>query len=389
MTTPRDYYEILGIGRESGEAEIKSAYRKLALKYHPDRNPNDKSAEDKFKEATQAYEILKNPEKRSTYDQFGYAGLGQGGGFGTGGFGGFGGGFDVSDALRAFMRDFGGGSVFDDLFGMGGGAGSRRGNRGEDLRVTLKLTLEEISSGVEKSIKVKRLVKCDDCSGSGVAAGSSKKTCGQCRGAGQVRRISKTFLGTVQQIATCEVCRGAGEIIADPCRRCRGEGRIRGESNVKVNIPAGVSSGNYMTIDGMGNMAAHGGEPGDLLAVFNEKEHDYFVRNGDHLVCELSISFTTAALGGTVSVRTIDGEQQLKIPSGTQPGKVLKLKGKGVPHLNRHGRGDQLVHLVVWVPTRLSSDEKELLSRLSEQENMTPPKGSKSFFEKLRQSLGV
>ena len=388
MATTRDYYEILGIGRESNEAEIKSAYRKLALKYHPDRNPNDKSAEDKFKEATEAYEVLKNSEKRTTYDQFGHAGLGQGGGFGAGGYGGFG-GFDVSDALRTFMRDFGGGSIFDDLFGMSGRTGSRRGNRGEDLRVTLSLTLEEIVNGVEKSIKVKRLVKCGDCAGSGVAVGSSKKTCGQCRGAGQVRRISKTFLGTIQQVTTCDVCRGTGEIISNPCRTCRSEGRVRGKSNVKVNIPAGVSSGNYMTIDGMGNVAAHGGEPGDLLVVFKEKEHDYFTRNGDHIICELPISFTTAALGGTINVQTIGAEYQLKIPSGTQPGKVLKLKGKGIPHLNRHGRGDQLVHVVVWVPTKLNPDDKEILTKLSKQENMIPPRGNKSFFEKLRQSLGV
>jgi len=387
MPTRRDYYEILGVSRTAVEAEVKAAYRKLALKYHPDKNPGDKSAEETFKEATEAYEVLKNPEKRQAYDQFGHAGVGQGGGFGN--YGGFG-GFDVSDALRAFMRDFGGGSVFDELFGMGTGAGrGRRQNRGEDLRVTIQLTLEEIASGVEKSIKVKRLVKCDGCNGSGVAAGSSKKTCSQCHGNGQVRRITKTFLGTVQQVSTCGTCRGTGEVIAEPCKSCHGEGRCRGENTVKLNIPAGVASGNYMTVDGIGNAASQEGEPGDLIAVFQELEHDFFVRQGDHVVCEFPISFATAALGGTVMVRTLSGEEHLKIPAGTQPGKVLVLRGKGIPHLHRNGKGDQLIQIVVWVPTKLNSEERGLLNDLSKKENMAPPEASRSFFEKLRQTLGV
>ncbi len=387
MPTRRDYYEILGISRSAAESDIKSAYRKLALKFHPDKNPGDKSAEETFKEATEAYEVLKNPEKRQAYDQFGHAGVGPGAGFGN--YGGYG-GFDVSDALRAFMRDFGGGSVFDELFGMGTGAArGRRQNRGEDLRVTIQLTLEEIASGVEKSIKVKRLVKCEPCNGSGVAAGSSKKTCSQCHGNGQVRRITKTFLGTVQQMSTCGTCRGTGEVISDPCKSCHGDGRIRGENTVKLNIPAGVASGNYMTVDGMGNAASQEGEPGDLIAVFQEIEHDFLVRQGDHVVCEFPISFATAALGGTVMVRTLFGEEQLKIPAGTQPGKVLVLRGKGIPHLHRNGKSDQLIQIVVWVPTKLNSEERSLLNDLSKKENMAPPEGSRSFFEKLRQTLGV
>ncbi len=390
----RDYYEILGIDRGASEEDVKSAYRKLALKYHPDRNPGDKSAEDNFKEATEAYEVLRDPQKRQQFDQFGHAGLGQGAGFG--GFGG-GAGFDIGDALRAFMRDFGGGvaggggSIFDDLFGMGGGMGGGRRHRyrGEDLRVRIQLTLEEIATGVEKSVKVKRLVKCDPCNGSGVAAGSSRKTCPQCKGGGQVRKISKTFLGTIQQVTTCDMCRGAGEIIADPCKSCNGEGRIRGTSTVKIKIPPGVSSGNYMTVENMGNAAPNNGESGDLVAVFEEQEHEYFTRHSDNIVSEIPISFTLAAMGGTITVPTLHGDTKVKIPSGTQPGKVLKLRGKGIPRLHHNGLGDHLVQIMVWIPTKLSSDDKNLLEKLSVSESFKPPKGNKSFFSKLRETLGV
>ena len=391
----RDYYDILGVDRGSDEGTIKSAYRKKAMQYHPDRNPGDKGAEDKFKEATEAYEILKDPQKRQMYDQYGHAGLGQG----AGGFGGFGGGgfegFDLSDALRAFMRDFGGGggsgggSIFDEFFGMGGGQSRQRRNRGEDLRIRVKLSLEEIAKGIEKKIKVNRLIACNTCSGSGVAAGSSKKTCTQCKGHGQVRTISKTFLGTVQQVTTCNVCRGTGEIIADACNTCRGEGRVRGSSEVNVNIPAGVSSGNYMTVDGMGNAAPNNGENGNLVVVFEEIEHEHFERHGDHIICNLPVSFTVASLGGTVRVPILGGEADLKIPAGTQPGKTLKLRGKGIPHLHRTGQGDQLVRVIVWVPTSLSSEDKKLLEKLSHSESFKPPKENKSFFDKLRETLGV
>jgi molecular chaperone DnaJ len=384
--TKRDYYEILGVDRGASEEEIKSAYRKLALKYHPDRNPGSKEAEEKFKEATEAYEVLKDPQKRRAYDQFGHAGVGAGAGFG--GFSGFE-GFDLSDALRAFMRDFGAGSIFDEFFGMGTRSSRRRRNRGEDLRIRIELTLEEIATGVEKSVKVKRLVRCDACGGTGVAAGSSRRTCPQCRGAGQVRTVTRTFLGTVQQVSTCNMCCGTGEVIADPCQVCGGEGRVRGSTTVNIKIPPGVSSGNYMTIENMGNTAPHNGEPGDLIAVFEEAEHEYFTRRGDNILCELPISFTTAALGGTVTVPTLNGSEKIRIPPGTQSGKVLKLRGKGIPHLHRTGRGDQLVQIVVWVPTKLSKEDRKLLERLAESDSFQPPKANKSFFEKLRETLGV
>jgi len=386
--TKRDYYEVLGIDRSADADAVKSAYRKLAMKYHPDRNPGDKAAEEKFKEATEAYEVLKDSQKRQVYDQFGHAGLGQGAGGYGGGYQGFG-AFDLGDALRAFMRDFGGsGSIFDDFFGATG-AGRRRSNRGEDLRVRIALTLEEISSGVEKTIKVNRLVACQTCDGTGVAAGSSKQTCPQCKGAGQVRTVSRTFLGTIQQVSTCNVCRGAGEVISQPCKTCGGEGRHRGSSKVNINVPAGVSSGNYMTLDGMGNAGPRDGQPGDLIAVFEEIDHEYFTRHGDDILFELPISFTTAAMGGEVEVRTINGTEWLKIPAGTQSGKLLRIRGKGIPHLHRSGRGDQLVQVTVWVPTRLGAEEKKALEKLARSESFQPPEADKTFFQRLRETLGV
>jgi molecular chaperone DnaJ len=384
----RDYYEVLGVDRAADENQVKSAYRKLALKHHPDRNPGNKQAEDNFKEATEAYEVLKDGDKRRMYDQYGHAGLGQGGGHG--GYGGFE-GFDIGDALRAFMRDFGGGggSVFDDFFGGATGGNRRRANRGEDLRVRIRLTLEEIASGVEKTVKVNRLVHCDTCGGSGLKAGSSRRTCSQCKGAGQVRRVTQTFLGTIQQVSTCNVCRGAGEVIADPCSTCHGEGRHEGSSKVNLKIPAGVSSGNYMTIASMGNAAPRNGEAGDLVAVFDEDDHPLFRRNGDNIVLEVPVPFPLAALGGEVVVPTLSGEVSLKIPSGTQSSKVLRIRGKGIPHLHQQGKGDQLVVVTVWVPTKLSGEDKKALEKLAQSESFAPPKGDKSFFDKLRETLGV
>lgn len=386
----RDYYEVLGISRDADEAALKSAYRKLAMKYHPDRNQGDTAAEEKFKESAEAYEVLKDQQKRQMYDQFGHAGMGQSGGFGAQGFGG---GMDLGDALRAFMRDFGGGggggSIFEDFFGGGFSGGGRRVNRGEDLRVRIRLTMEEVATGVKKTIKVNRQVSCDTCGGNGVAAGSSRQTCHQCKGAGQVRILNRTFLGTIQQVRTCDICRGTGEVIAKPCQTCRGEGRHQGSSKVTIQVPAGVSSGNYMTVDNMGNAARQNGESGDLIAVFEEDVHKHFTRHGDNVLYELPISFVTAALGGEVEVPTIGGSARLKIPSGSQSGKVLKIRHKGIPRLHRSGRGDQLVQLMVWVPTKLTNEDKRLLKRLADSENFTPPDSDKSFFDRLRETLGV
>lgn len=380
----RDYYEILGVDRSATEDDIKRAYRKLAMKYHPDRNPGDSQAEANFKEATEAYEVIKDPQKRQTYDQFGHAGLGQGAGFGGGGFEGF----DLSDALRAFMRDFGGFGGFDDIFG-GGGRRQRVNNRGRDQQVRLRLSLEEIATGVKKKIKVKQRVSCPECSGYGSAPGSGRKTCQQCKGSGQIRRVTRSLFGQMVNVTTCDVCRGAGQVISTPCPVCRGDGRVQDSITVNVDIPAGVSGGNYIPIEGKGEAGMQGGPPGDLIVVIEEKDHEIFTRQDNHIILQQSISFLSAALGDTIEIPTIDGMTRLNIPAGTQTGKVFKLKGKGIPYLRRSSRGDQLVQVQVWTPKKLNSDEKKLLEKMMRSQSFQPPKSTKSFFSKLRDSLGV
>ena len=381
----RDYYEVLGLGRDAGEDDIKKAYRKLALQYHPDKNPGNKDAEEKFKEATEAYEVLKDRQKRTTYDQYGHAGLG-----GAGGFGGFDfRQFDLGDALRAFMRDFGGfGSVFDDFFGASGR--TRQGPpKGQDMQIRLKLSLEEIATGVEKKIKIKRLQKCSECGGSGAAQGTSKKTCPKCQGAGQVRRVSRSLFGQFVNVTACDQCNGEGMVADKPCPACRGEGREKGTSTVTVKIPAGVTSGNYIQLRGAGNVGPRGGPPGDVIVLIQEQDHPVFKRHGDDIIHDTMISFTQAALGIEITIPTLDGDTSLKIPPGTQSGKVFRLRGKGIPRLQGYGKGDEFVRVLVWVPTRLSSEEKKLLKELGTKENLQPPQGDKSFFEKLKETLGI
>jgi molecular chaperone DnaJ len=383
----RDYYEVLDVDRSAGVDDIKKAYRQLAMKFHPDRNPGNAEAEGKFKEATEAYEVLKDPAKRQQYDQFGHAGLGQGAGFPGGG--GFGFEFDLSDALRAFMRDFGGGGFgFEDLFG-GGRRSSRVNNRGRDLQVRISLTMEEIASGVTKKLRVKRLETCSECSGHGSAAGSGKKTCPQCKGAGQVRRVTRSLFGQMVNITTCDVCNGSGQIIGTPCPACKGEGRARSKTTISVNIPAGVTAGNYIPIEGKGDSGRQGGSPGDLIVVVDEKEHDVFSRQENNIVCLVPISFTTAALGGSIEIPVLGGIDQLDIPAGTQTGKVFRLRGKGIPYLRRRGRGDQLVQVQVWTPKKLTDADKKILRQLSQSDAFIPPKSSRSFLARLRETLGV
>lgn len=374
--TKRDYYEVLGIGRDTSADEIKKAYRKLALKYHPDRNPGDKEAEEKFKEATEAYEILRDREKRAQYDQFEHTGFAAAG---AGGFEGFSGGFDLSDALRAFMRDFGG---FDDIFGAGTGR-RRRGSirRGNDLQVRLRLTLHEVASGAKKKIKVSKFIPCTTCGGSGAKSGATKMTCSTCNGNGEIRQVSRSLFGQFVNITTCPTCSGEGSVVKDPCPACSGEGRTKGKKSIEVQIPAGVTTGNYITLEGQGDAGPRNGVPGDLIIVIEELEDDLFERHGDDIVCDLPVSFTQLALGAKVEIATLDGKAALKIPSGTHSHKIFRLKGKGIPHLRSNRRGDQLVRLVAWTPQKLDAAERKAFEELERQIEKKPPACGKKIYE--------
>ncbi len=381
----RDYYEILGVERGASEDEIKKAYRQLAIKFHPDKNPGNKQAEENFKEATEAYEVLKDTQSRAQYDQYGHAGVSGQPGFGGGGSGA---GFDINDALRAFMRDFGmGGGGFEEIFG---GGPRRRGRQdlyhGEDLKIRLKLTLEEIAFGTEKSIKIKRFKRCATCSGKG---GSSLRRCSQCNGTGQVQQVSRSMFGQFVSVHPCNNCGGTGEVISSPCTTCSGSGRVEEQATISVKIPAGVSEGNYIPLRGEGNAGMRGGESGDLMVMIEEKPHERFVRHGGDIITEVPITFAMAALGGDIDIETLEGHVKLKIPAGTQSGKMLKLRGQGLGHLRSSGRGDLLVKVSLWTPTSLTDEQRSLYEKLHRIEGEVPSKVSKSIFERLRESLGV
>lgn len=367
----RDYYEILGVQKNASNDEIKKAYRKLAMQYHPDKNPGDPSSEEKFKEAAEAYEVLSNSEKRAKYDRFGHQGLRGGQDFHSY--------QNVNDIFSHFSDifggSFGGSSIFDDLFGGGTSSGRSRqrqygGTPGSDLKVTLKLTLEEIATGTTKTIKIKKYNKCSDCNGTGAKSGSGFNTCSVCKGSGEVREVSRSIFGQFVNISVCNNCNGTGKIISDPCRKCSGEGRIYEEEKIKVNVPPGVTNNSYMTMRGEGNSGKHGGPSGDIIVVFQELPHQYFVREGDDLIYELFLSYPELVLGTSVEVPTISGRANLKIEAGTQPGKFLKMRGKGIQHLNQHGFGDQLVRINVYIPTKISSKEKDLLLELEKMPNI-------------------
>ena len=378
----RDYYEVLGVSRDASPEEIKKAYRRLAMQYHPDRNPDNKEAEERFKEIAEAYEVLKDPAKRRRYDQFGHEGVQ--GGFG-GGFADF--EFDLADALRTFMSEgFGG---FADLFGMGREErGRRQPPRGSDIQIRLKLSLEEIATGVRKTLKVRKHVRCPDCGGTGAKAGTGTRVCPVCRGAGEVRQVSRSLFGQFVNITTCPECGGEGRVIEEVCPRCRGEGRVRDEVTLEVDIPPGVAEGNYLTLRGQGNAGPRGGAPGDAIVVIQEEKHPVFERRGDDLYLELPISFPDAALGAEVEIPTLDGRAVVEVRPGTQPGKVLRLRGKGLPHLNGYGRGDLLVKLLVWVPEKLSERDRHLLEELGRSPDMKPPaSGGKSLFERVKEAI--
>jgi molecular chaperone DnaJ len=379
----RDYYEILGVGKNASADEIKKAYRKVAMQYHPDRNPGDKAAEEKFKEAAEAYEVLSDADKKAQYDRYGHAGMtGNGRGFS-------GGGMNMEDIFSHFGDIFGD-DVFGNFFG-GGSARSRshrsRGARGSNLRVKLKLTYEEIAKGVTKTIKVKKYVTCNTCNGSGAKDKGSIQTCSTCGGSGQVRRVQNTFLGQMQTVTTCPTCNGEGTTITAKCSTCRGEGRVYNEETVSIDIPAGIQEGMQLNINGKGNAGERGGMPGDLIIVIEEEPHKELHREGLNVAYELYISFTDAVFGTQVEVPTIDGRAKIKIPAGTQSGKIFRLKGKGFPAVNSYEKGDQLIHVNVWTPQHLTPEEKSMLEKLSQSPNLKPhpDKNEKSFFDKMRE----
>ena len=378
----RDYYEILEVTKSATADEIKKAYRKMAIKYHPDKNPGDKASEEKFKEAAEAYEVLSDANKKQKYDQFGHAGLGGNQGFGGGGAGGF----NMEDIFSQFGDIFGG-HFGGGSFGGGGGRGGRRVNRGSNLRVKVKLTLEEVANGVEKKIKVNKYVTCQPCKGSGAKNGSAMNTCSTCRGSGQVTRMTQTILGTMQTASTCPSCGGEGQTITDKCTHCHGDGIVRDEEVITINIPAGVAEGMQLSVGGRGNMGARGGVAGDLIVVIEETEHELLKRDGMHLYYDHYISYADAALGTQIEVPTIDGKAKVKIEAGTQSGKVLRLKAKGLPEVNSYSRGDILVNINVWTPQHLTKDEKKIMEDLREAENFKPKpsRKDKGFFERMKE----
>ena len=385
MSTKRDYYEILGVSKDASADDLKKAYRKLAVQYHPDKNPDDKEAEAKFKEIAEAYAVLNDPKKRQQYDRFGHAGPGAG----FEGFGGMGGaGFDISDALRQFMEQ---GFGFGDIFGGGGGAGRRRANRrGSDLQVRLKLTLEEVAAGAAKKIKVKKKVKCDECNGSGSAKYSRTVSCPVCHGNGEIRQVSQSLFGQMVNVSTCPRCKGDGQVIENPCRSCHGEGRVNGSKTIEVNVPAGVVSGNYIPLRSDGNAGIRGDRPGDLIVYIEEIPHKIFERREDDVIMVSPVSFPAAALGGTIEIPTLAGKAKLNIPAGTQSGKILRMRGKGIPHLHGSGIGDQLVQIQVYTPTSLNAAERKIISDMMQSDNFQPQKGSqKSVFEKFKDALNI
>ncbi len=382
----RDYYEVLGVSKSASAEEIKKAYRKVAMQYHPDRNPGDKAAEEKFKEAAEAYEVLSDSDKKAQYDRFGHAGVGGR----SGGFGG--GGMNMDDIFSQFGDVFGD-DIFGSFFGGGrrGGGGTRaRGTRGSNLRVKIRLNFEEMANGATKTIKVKKYVGCTTCGNTGAKDKGGVQTCATCGGTGQVRKVQNTFLGQMQTVTTCSSCNGEGTTISNKCTSCKGEGRVYGEETVHIEIPAGVQEGIQLSMSGKGNAGERGGASGDLIILIEEESHPELQREGLNVVYDLHISFTDAVFGTQLEVPTIDGKAKIKIPAGTQSGKIFRLKGKGFPAINSYERGDEMIHVNVWTPQTVSSEEKEILERLQDSPNFRPQpnKSDKSFFERVKEMFG-
>ena len=384
----RDYYEILGVSKTASAEEIKKAYRKVAMQYHPDRNPGDKASEEKFKEAAEAYEVLNDADKKAQYDRFGHNAFSGG----RAGGGHPGGGMNMDDIFSQFGDIFGD-DAFGSFFGGGGrrGAGSRgHGTRGSNLRVKLKLNFEEIAKGTTKTIKVKKHIKCTTCQGSGAKDKNSVQTCTGCGGSGQVRRVQNTFLGQMQTVTTCPTCNGEGTTVTAKCTACKGEGRQYGEETVTIDIPAGVQEGMQLSIGGKGNAGERGGSAGDLIVLIEEEAHPQLHRDGLNVAFDLHISFPDAVFGTQIEVPTIDGRAKIKIPAGTQSGKIFRLKGKGFPQVNGYEKGDQLIQVNIWTPQHVSNEEKEILEKMQASPNFEPKpeKNEKSFFDKVREMFG-
>lgn len=375
----RDYYEILGVGRDADQSNIKKAYREKAVQFHPDKNPGDKAAEEKFKEAAEAYEVLSDPDKRARYDRYGHAGEM------SGGFSGGGAGMTMEDIFAQFGDIFGD-SGFGSFFGGSGQRQRGRGRKGANLRIKVSLTLEEISTGVTKKIKVKKSVTCDECGGSGAKDRNSVRTCATCNGAGYVRQVRSTFLGQMQTTITCPTCDGSGQTITSNCSKCRGEGHVQGEETLEIEIPAGVEEGMQLSLRNKGNAGHKGGPPGDLLITIEEKTHEFLQRDGQNVVYELYLNIADAALGTSADVPTLEGKVKIKIPSGTQAGKILRLREKGLPSVQSYVRGDQLIHVNIWTPKKVTAEEKDILEKIRTLPNFQPQPGAseKTFFEKMK-----
>jgi molecular chaperone DnaJ len=375
----QDFYVVLGVQRDASEADIKKAYRKLAMECHPDRNNGDKSAEEKFKLVSEAYEVLRDPEKRAAYDRYGTVGRG------TEGFGSM--HFDLSEALMVFMRDFGiaGGGGFESLFG-GGQRRDRR--RGHDVKVGLKLTLAEVATGTTKTVRIKSLESCPECAGTGAKAGTQPVQCGTCRGTGEVRHQAQSLFGQFLTVSPCPTCGGEGTIVSSPCDRCGGDGRVKGEKTIQIDVPAGVADHHYLTLRGQGVPGPRNGPRGDLIAVLDIKEDPRFERHGDDLVYDLGITFTQAALGAEIEVPTPFGQSMLRVEPGTQTGMAYRLRAKGLPRLGEGGHGDLHVRIHVWTPNKLTAEQRKLLEKLSEIEDAPPEKESGKFWDTIRRALG-
>jgi molecular chaperone DnaJ len=375
-----DFYETLGVPRTASDEDIKKAYRKLAMTYHPDRNSGSREAEEKFKEITEAYDVLRDPSKRAAYDRYGEAGLrGTPGGFHH---------VDLSEALNIFMRDLGGFSGLGDLFGAGqrGGSAVRTGS---DVRVDVPLTLAEVATGVERTVTIKLLHPCDKCKATGAEPGTTPTRCNTCGGTGEVRRAQRSFFGQVVSVAPCPACSGEGVIIASVCKTCRGEGRTRGEEQVKIKVPAGVATGQYMTLRGVGNVGPRGGPRGDIIVVFDVHDDPRFERDGEDLYCEVLVTYPQLVLGTDLEVPAVQGTVLLRVPQGTHSGQVFNLRGRGLPRINASGTGDLHVHVQLWTPESLSDEELNLVRRLREIQPAAPKTRPKGFWAKVKESLGA